>query len=756
MFMIKNLRIWVKLFIICLAFLVPTALLMYYFIDTRDEDIDFSKKEWCGDQYNRQLMKMLQQVQKHKIEANRHLSGVPASRDLMASLESQIEGYFTQLESIEKQTCINDTFGADLQTTKQFEQLKVSWANLKNNSLSGKAPAGDELHRKFIDELSALYSSVGDSSNLILDPDLDTYYIMDATLIKLPDAAKRLEDIISFGEGILRRRELTPDERADLIAKVGTLEVNLADTEKNINVAYKNNTYYEKSKGLKEEIDGQMLAYLAAVHSFLDLVRTRILNTPAVTVQENEFLTIGATSLESLFRFYDAALAWLDKGVMVRSDNYFNEKWAVVSLVVAVILIAIVLVYFIIRGVNRPLQRAVSVSNQLSQGNLTAQIDVQSTDETGQLLHSMKEMLRYLNEMAEMADRIAGGDLAVKVELRSGEDRFGKAFQKMVAYLNEMAGVADRIAAGDLSAQVALRSSQDTFGNALRQMTDKLRELTNDLKTTTTELANAGGQIVAASRRTLQTAQNQAAAVQESTSSASELQETSRVTGDRAKEIQRVLERTVQSSQTIRSQIGDTASAMGQIQEQIRVIVDSIRRVAEKNVQIGEIIESVGELADQSQLLAINAGIEAAKAGDSGKGFSVVASEMKALADQSKNAARRIRSIVSEVRKGADDAASIAETGQGRFRDSMDRIHPVLEQVEELTLRVDESNQAVQQILAIVNQQIIGVEQITEAMRMIQDGVQEGVTQNQQLEKAAESLNSVGLKLRTLVEAYRL
>src|SRR5262249_18412192 len=158
---------------------------------------------------------------------------------------------------------------------------------------------------------------------------------------------------------------------------------------------------------------------------------------------------------------------------------------------------------------------------------------------------------------------------------------------------------------------------------------------------------------------TLESAQNQAAAVHQLSSSASELHETSRVTGVRAGEIQKVLQRTVESSQTIRSQLGDTASAMEHIQEQIHVIVNSIRSVAENNVQMGKIIESVGELADKSQLLAINAGIEAAKAGDAGKGFSVVASEMKTLADQSKSAARRIRTIVNEVLKGASDAAGI-------------------------------------------------------------------------------------------------
>lgn len=753
-------KIWQKLILICIAFIFFMIWLGYKFINTRNENIQFGAKEYCGDQYNRQLSQILEKAQLHQRAAASFISGDAASKTTMTGLESGIQDIFNQLDALETRTCLDNSYGQDLGTTQQYTQLKGAWQRLKDSVPGMAISSSDQIHQSFSDDLLKLYSLVGDTSNLILDPDLDTYYIMDATLLKFPAATNGIAVLTTYAQGVLRKKEVTSEDRREMISMIAVLGSNLQEMKGHIEKAYADNTSKENFKGtkdsLKSEIDSEMNTYLTSTGEFLTLLDERLVNSSSINLTADELATSSSLAQRDLYRFFDVSLGWEDKALKAREDYFANERNTTLFQGGFFIVVVMIAVFFIIRSITRPLRLAVTVSNQLAQGNLNARISSTNRDETGQLLQAMKQMVGYLNEMAEMADNIAEGNMAVRVTPRSAEDRFGNAFRKMAAYLTDMAGVAGNIAEGDLSVQVQSRSAQDNFGNAFKQMIEKLREITSNVKTTSAELAESGRQIVSSSRRTLQSAQDQAAAVQESTASASEVQQTSQVTGDRAKEIQRVLERTVQSSQGIRSQLGDTAGAMSRIQDQIRIIVQSIQQVAEKNVQIGEIIESVGELADQSQLLAINAGIEAAKAGDAGRGFSVVASEMRTLADQSKSAARRIRSIVGEVRKAAEDAAAVAETGQGRFQESMEHIQPVLHQVEELTLRVDESNQAVQQILAIVNQQIIGVEQITEAMRMIQTGVQDGVIQNQQLEKAAESLSSVSVKLSHLVESYRL
>jgi methyl-accepting chemotaxis protein len=317
--------------------------------------------------------------------------------------------------------------------------------------------------------------------------------------------------------------------------------------------------------------------------------------------------------------------------------------------------------------------------------------------------------------------------------------------------------VAEQIATGDLSARVEA-SGEDELSRmlaSLGKMSESLRRAIGQAKAGANTLASAADEIVIAARHTVLSAQQQATAIQETTTSTAELTETVRVTGQRASEVQLAMDRTNETSQGLRAELGEAQNVLGVTREEMRTIVGSIQGVLGRNQQIGEIIENVRDVADQTQLLAVNAGIEAAKAGEFGRGFSVVASEMKALADQSKKAAQRIRDIVAEVQSGTAEAVHTVETSQGRVHEALLPLGAMIPKVEQLTLQVDESGQSLRQILAIVQQQTIGIDQINQAIKVVQEAVQDGLLQNMQLESAAEGLNGLARRLNESVAAYR-
>lgn len=316
----------------------------------------------------------------------------------------------------------------------------------------------------------------------------------------------------------------------------------------------------------------------------------------------------------------------------------------------------------------------------------------------------------------------------------------------------------DRVAGGDLTETVVI-DREDEVGAILKassEMMKSLRKMIGDAKSGSNVLASATTEINASSRRAVETSQGQLSAVQETMTSSTELQETARVAGDRALQIQTGLGQTVDSGQAIRHQLGDATGLMGRAREELAVIVTSIQELANRNQQIGEIIESVGDVADQTQLLAVNAAIEAAKAGEVGRGFGVVATEMKSLAEQSKKSAQRIRGIVGDVQRATADSVRLVETGQVRMQQALEPVIAILPKVEQLTVQIEDSGQAGRQIVAIINQQGVGIEQINQAMKAIQAGVQEGLAQSQQVERAAETLASLAGKLNDSVSAYRV
>ena len=322
---------------------------------------------------------------------------------------------------------------------------------------------------------------------------------------------------------------------------------------------------------------------------------------------------------------------------------------------------------------------------------------------------------------------------------------------------NHAVAVSKRLAEGDLGVRV-----DEAGTDELGQMLGSLGRMSTDLRKTIGETRACAGtltvtadEIVGAARRTVQASQQQATAVQQTTTSTAELAETVRVTEQRAADVQRAMDRTLQTSQGLRDELGQTQDVLGVTREELHAIVESIRALVARNEQIGEIIENVREVADQTQLLAVNAGIEAVKAGELGRGFGVVAAEMKALADQSKRSAQRIRGIVGEVQRGTADVVRVVEGGRERVQEALRPVGDMVPKVEQLASQVDESAVSLQQILAIVQQQAVGIEQINQAMKVVHGAVQESLAQNQQLDASAEHLRGQAKQLDDSVAAYR-
>jgi HAMP domain-containing protein len=147
------------------------------------------------------------------------------------------------------------------------------------------------------------------------------------------------------------------------------------------------------------------------------------------------------------------------------------------------------------RTLTDPLRQAVGLANRLARGDMSVRMPSEVDGEVGLLLRSMEQMVRYLNEMATAAERIAAGDLAVGVQPRSAEDTFGHAFRGMTLYLNEMARVADRVSGGDLTGEVSPRSAADSFGRAFEAMVRTLSQTLREMRWTAEAISAASTQL---------------------------------------------------------------------------------------------------------------------------------------------------------------------------------------------------------------------------------------------------------------------
>ncbi len=274
---------------------------------------------------------------------------------------------------------------------------------------------------------------------------------------------------------------------------------------------------------------------------------------------------------------------------------------------------------------------------------------------------------------------------------------------------------------------------------------------------TIADLANRaellGEEILAAVHQQGVALEQTSASVSETTTTTSELGQTSRAAADRAAAVAEVAEQSQMASVDALGIVKEGIAAMGRIRDEVEEIAENILHLSEKNVQIGEITDSVGAIAEQCNLLAINASIEASKAGDAGQGFSVVASEVKALAEQSKLASRRIRKIVAEIQKSSNSAVMVTEQGTKRVEEGSELVENLGGKIQELSEVIDDSAQAAIQIKLTGNEQLSGIDQITRAMTSIEKATTESAAGVRQLEEYASQLKDFSEQLQSAVSA---
>ncbi len=201
-----------------------------------------------------------------------------------------------------------------------------------------------------------------------------------------------------------------------------------------------------------------------------------------------------------------------------------------------------------------------------------------------------------------------------------------------------------------------------------------------------------------------------------------------------------------------RKAVEETRVSMNKVRERVKSTADSIRMLAERANAIGDIITTVNEIADQTNLLALNAAIEASRAGEAGRGFSVVAAEVKSLAQQARNSTAQIRKILGEIQEATDAAVKATDQGSQSVEQASGIVVETEQTIEELGTMVSESARAAVRIVAASSQQASNMEKITESMGDIDRASKQSLAATQQTTHAATDLDKLGRRLSELLE----
>lgn len=324
--------------------------------------------------------------------------------------------------------------------------------------------------------------------------------------------------------------------------------------------------------------------------------------------------------------------------------------------------------------------------------------------------------------------------------------------------LADFMGFVGRIGEGDLAGQTAAIGPDELgqLGGTLNTMVEGLRLLARQSREATENLNAAANEIRASTQEQAASVEEQLAAVQETAATVDEITHSGTQISRRAQEVIGAAQLTARSSDAGVAAIEDTVTAMDGIRDSAEAVAQNVVQLSEKTRAIGDIIGVVNDVSERSHLLALNASIEAAAAGEAGRSFAVVASEMKTLADQAKEATRDVRALLGEIQRGINSSVMLTEEAVKRVGAGRERTRTTQATIDEMGGRIQESIQTFQQIVASIGQQQIGIEQVTLALQNIRQASQQTAASTRQLDQAAGNLAGLSGQLLGLVERYRV
>jgi len=267
-------------------------------------------------------------------------------------------------------------------------------------------------------------------------------------------------------------------------------------------------------------------------------------------------------------------------------------------------------------------------------------------------------------------------------------------------------------------------------------------------------LSTVSGELLGATTSQTSAAQQQATGIAEITTTLSELRHTSEQALEKAEAVIAESDRSIEASKRGAEAVEAAVGGMSDIRAQVETIAHKIVSLSGHTQQIGDIISSVNEIAEQSKLLALNAAIEAARAGDQGRGFAVVATEIRSLADQSKQATARVRKILGDIQAATNSAVIATEEGTKKVEAGVALANRAGENIHVLGRSVEESAGAARLIANAARQQSSGIQQVAEAMDSIHQATSSTVGGLRQTESSAQRLDEMMSSMNALVKTF--
>lgn len=724
--LLGSLKIWQKLLLISIAFLVPVSVLIATLYTNQQYRINFAWNEADGTQYLNKIYESMVQIGQHRRNVDRLLTG-QSSREEVQKKAAEVDA------ALEALSAFDQKLKGKMGVSEQITALRQSWNRLKTQALSMDSISSFEEHASLMLDIQKLIVLVGNNSQLVLDPEIDTYYLMQSTTFNIPILLEDLDRLNNLGLNILNKRTVNAYERAEvnaLAVRIGQSSAELKQyleyvTQKNPKVGAALSETLSKAEGLTRD------AYRLAINEIVAPTR--------LSFSAREYNTAFGNAIDSLANYGFAALAQLDN--LLEERIFFLQRSQLITFVLFALALALTfgLIGAVARSITGPVSQLFAASSRLRKGDLGVQVQVLSSDEFGSLARTFNETTLQLKAKAE-----ADAEQLRQTQLLQ---------ENIGAFLN----VAMDIAQGDLTKRG--RVTEDVLGNVVDAVNLTVEEIAYLLRQVqaAAEMVNQGASQMAQSSGTVQEkAESQAELSARARIEALDATDTIRTMASQVVQGTELVMQAYEAAEQGQSAVQNTLAGMQNIRREVQSISKSIKGLSDRSLEISEVVDAIGTIAKQTNLLALNAAIEAAGAGDAGARFAVVADQVRKLAEDSARAAQRVGLLVKGIQTEIQGVVISVEGGTREVEQGYRIATEAGSKLEQIAILAQQSADAARYVAQATQEQVGRVEEVTNAVQDIYNTALQTDEESRKGRQTAEELRALAQQLSQSLTRFRL